>query len=574
MHSAQLFAAQRSPAAVHLLKLLLDDGQSHLFANWDPPGQNDDAKHTFFEQLERVHANYPGGIPAYTANARRLLAQARDQVNPFEGFTPQQPDTVDLSAFDAEYDRIEALGADAFARTGVVLVAGGLGERLGYSGIKLAIPVEVLEGWSYLRHYAANLLAMEARMAAPRPVPFVIMTSGDTHDKTLAELEANDYFGLRRDQVHILRQELVPALVNNNAHLSLEAPCRLELKPHGHGDVHMLLHQSGVAARLRDQGIEHLVFIQDTNGQVFNALPAAVGVSIDRGFDFNSLAVNRVPGEAVGGLARLFKPGADITINVEYNQLDPLLRSTINPAGDVAGANGFSVFPGNINVLVVKVASYVKILARTSGIIAEFVNPKYADAARSTFKKPTRLETMMQDLPKLFGPEQKVGVTVFDRIWCFSPNKNKVADAAAKHAAASPPESAATAESDFYKAGRLKLATAGMGVVESEQQLIQGVPYTDGPRVILRPSFAMTLREVRAKIKGGRIAGTGTLILDGDGIRLEDVIIEDGKALIVHGETRTLCGNIQTPAPRLQLLDPADTSAEETLLMRGYRSGE
>ena len=37
-----------------------------------------------------------------------------------------------------------------------------------------------------------------------------------------------------------------------------------------------------------------------------------------------------------------------------------------------------------------------------TGIIAEFVNPKYADAERRVFKKPTRLETMMQDLPKLF----------------------------------------------------------------------------------------------------------------------------------------------------------------------------
>jgi hypothetical protein len=97
------------------------------------------------------------------------------------------------------------------------------------------------------------------------------------------------------------------------------------------------------------------------------------------------------------------------------------------------------------------------------------------------------------------------------------------------------------------------------------------VPYTDGPRVILRPSFAMTLQEVRAKIKGGRIAGTGTLILEGDGIRLEDVVIDDGRALIVHGETGTRRGPCVAPAPRLQILDSADTHAAETLRMRGYR---
>lgn len=33
--------------------------------------------------------------------------------------------------------------------------------------------------------------------------------------------------------------------------------------------------------------------------------------------------------------------------------------------------------------------------------MGEFVNPKYADAGRTVFKKPTRLECMMQDYPKV-----------------------------------------------------------------------------------------------------------------------------------------------------------------------------
>ncbi len=33
-------------------------------------------------------------------------------------------------------------------------------------------------------------------------------------------------------------------------------------------------------------------------------------------------------------------------MNVEYNQLDPLLRATIAPKGDVNDDTGFSPFPG------------------------------------------------------------------------------------------------------------------------------------------------------------------------------------------------------------------------------------
>ena len=42
--------------------------------------------------------------------------------------------------------------------------------------------------------------------------------------------------------------------------------------------------------------------------------------------------------------------GREMVINVEYNQLDPLLRASGNPEGDVNDpATGFSPYPGNIN---------------------------------------------------------------------------------------------------------------------------------------------------------------------------------------------------------------------------------
>lgn len=557
---------------------LLEADQGHLFADWDEPGTEDQAKAAFLDDLLRINESYPGGLTGYIANARDLLAEAKEGKNPFEGFVPQQPDTVNLTELNEEYDRYERLGRDHFDKTAFVLVAGGLGERLGYSGIKLDIPVEMTETTTYLAHYAANLKAMESRMSSPRPVPFIIMVSEDTQAKTVASLEANHWFGLKKEQVHILKQELVPAIADNDGHLALKTRYELVLKPHGHGDIHMLLHTSGIAAQLEEQGIEHLVFIQDTNGQVFNAVPAALGVSVEKGFDFNSIAVNRIPGEAVGGLAKLVKGDTQLTLNVEYNQLDPLLRATISPEGDVPNEQGFSVFPGNINILVINVATYVQILKRTQGIIAEFVNPKYADETKSAFKKPTRLETMMQDLPKLFGAEEKVGVSIFDRRWSFSANKNKMADAAVKHAAGGPSESAATAESDFYLAGRMKLAAAGVQGSESAEELIRGVPFTRGPRVLLRPSFALTLNEVRSKISGGSIADEATLILDGKDITLENVELAGRSALLIKAcdGAKVTVKNLKVENDGFELVkltdeEQASDATPEYLRIRGYR---
>ena len=105
----------------------------------------------------------------------------------------------------------------------------------------------------------------------------------------------------------------------------------------------------------------------------------------------------------------------------------------------------------------------------------------------------------MQDLPKLFEEQERVGVAIFNRTWSFSANKNSVADAAAKQRDGGPAESAATAEADFYAAGRARLRAAGFEVAEQAACCVQEISFISGPQVILRPSFAMIVEEVREK---------------------------------------------------------------------------
>ena len=80
--------------------------------------------------------------------------------------------------------------------------------------------------------------------------------------------------------------------------------------------------------------------------QAEQLLPCA-GVSARNGYDMNSLAVPRKAKEAIGGIAALRRPdGSSLTINVEYNLLDPLLRANGYPDGDVNDETGWSPFPG------------------------------------------------------------------------------------------------------------------------------------------------------------------------------------------------------------------------------------
>lgn len=504
--------------------LLASLGQEHLLSDLDDP-----ARRRLLVQIKHLDANYSGGLSTYIGNARRLLEASRKGDNPFEGCTPTVPTGERVTIGDERHKRLEVRGLQEVRRAAFVLVAGGLGERLGFSGIKLALPVTVLAGWTYLEFFCRSILALQSRPesdgdeAMPATIPFVIMTSGDTHARTLQLLEESNYFGLAREQIHVLLQEKVACLMDTEAHLAPDPkePGSIETKPHGHGDVHALLHTTGLAERFLAEGRRWLFFFQDTNAMVFKvAALATMGVSAELGFDMNSVAVPRRPKDAMGGIARLTREdGPSLTINVEYNQLDPLLRATTYPDGDSADATGFSPFPGNMNTLVLSLASYVDTLKRTSGIIAEFVNPKYADGTRTKFKSSTRLECMMQDLPKEFSAEAKVGFTQFD-LWCsYSPVKNSPEAARKNFLSNNHPQSGTTGETDLFIANCRLLRMAGADIAEPMKATFNGIEVDLEARVVWSPAWAVSYEDICNRLAPSarlRISQRSTLLLDGD----------------------------------------------------------
>jgi len=136
------------------------------------------------------------------------------------------------------------------------------------------------------------------------------MTSGDTNERTMNLLRKNNYFGMNRSQVTIVQQgQGVPALVDNNASMVLDDKngLRLSCKPHGHGDIHALLYENGVAKKWLSNGIQWLTLFQDTNGLAFHTLPLMLGVSTKLDLIMNSLAVPRKAKQAIGGITKLTK---------------------------------------------------------------------------------------------------------------------------------------------------------------------------------------------------------------------------------------------------------------------------
>jgi len=567
-----------------LLNELVTMGQEHLVESWQP-GEDEEDKRRLLLQLQALDASITGGLVAYVRRAAALLKDSEEGKNPLEGYAPSIPAGHQLELGSPEFVKYEAVGAAA--RCGFVVVAGGLGERLGYSGIKLELPPELLTGTPYLQLYAQHVLALQRQQrlkdrSSPL-LPLIIMTSDDTDLPTRALIARLGGLGLEPSQLHVLRQEKVPCLLDSAARLATAPSDRYALltKPHGHGDVHALLHASGLAATLLGDGFTHLAFLQDTNALVFSGLVAAIGVSISHDLHLNSLSVPRRAGDAAGALMQLTRAdGRSILCNVEYNQLHALLVEAGNSRGDANNASGFSAYPGNTNQLVVALEPYVVSLETSSGVMVEFVNPKYTDASRTAFKSPTRLECMMQDLPWLLPPGAPVSFTVFDAADAYAPVKNALADAAKKIAAGQSPGAASSAEFLLYALHAKLLRLGGGRVDETTPRSLAGVPCAVGPQVVLTPAFRPTIGAALLRLRGGtlRVSARSTLLLDGE-IQISHLELDGALKVRAAPGARVTILRLRVHnrgcAPReLSAAELADGATAEVCRIRGFTYDE
>ena len=572
------FAAK---AQQETLQMLEGIGQGHLASAW-PADASDTDKARFFAQVAQLESSYPGGLAAYVANGRKLLADSKSGVNPLEGWSPTVPTGTSLKFASAEYLEHEAVGLSELDGCSFVLVAGGLGERLGFSGIKVALPFQISTDECYLQLYVSSILALQKRAAAatgkPVTLPLAIMVSGDTAQGTEELLRANDYFGMQPSQVTLLKQEKVPCLADNDARLAADPkdPFKLLTKPHGHGDVHYLLHSSGTVERWQAAGVRWVYFFQDTNAPAFKVLPACLAVSKKLGMEVNSVCVGRKAGEAIGGIMQLNNGAQSMTVNVEYNQIDALLKATVEPRGDVDGPDGYSPWPGSINQLIFALAPYAAKLKQTGGGMPEFVNPKYTDGTKTAFKAPTRLECMMQDYPKSLGASAVVGFSSVTDTVSFSPVKTNLKDARVKSDDGMPTYSAASGEADIYLSNCQMLQAAGVVLPDAPTVSRGGIKVSDVPRLVVDPTFGVTISDWKAKLPTPgaiKLAPGSTLVLRGDltGLTIESLELSGTLVVQLVPGAKLTIRSVKEQNDGWAFADLDGEAVPEPLAIRGYK---
>ena len=278
-------------AEVAMACKLIECGQGRLFESWKPPGEDDDAKHHFFDQIAALDDAYPHGLAQYALMQNSANGGALDGWSttlPVEGpYLKGYPAHVTtLMPGSPEFDRAERAGLEAAVGLGVVVSAGATtGAAAGAAGRRtpLDLPCELCSGITVLGHYCAHVAALQTvlmeRLGRTVVLPVLIITCAATHEATMELLSSCHHYGLAPSQVTCLAQGKV-AVVDGSGVLAQATPYTIVTADRGDGDIHALMRTRGLGRKWARMGVHWLLMLQEPDPLHMSHYMASLGSAV------------------------------------------------------------------------------------------------------------------------------------------------------------------------------------------------------------------------------------------------------------------------------------------------------
>lgn len=301
--------------------LLEEKGQTQLLQYYDELDENGKAK--LLDAIENLNWSFEEDL----ANPVDMTGKGRD-IRPISGMR-----NAEIEARKAE---LEAIGVEAIkaGKVAAVLLAGGMGTRLGVDGPKGAYDIGITKPLYIFEQQMKNLLEVVEKCGVK--VPLYIMTSDKNHEQTVAFWKAKDYFGYTEADVKFFKQDMAPA-VDYNGKIILETKDMPALSPNGNGGWFASLQKAGLCEDLHARGVEWLNIYAVDNVLQRIADPVFVGATIESGVNCGAKAIFKTdPYEKVGVLC---KDGEQPDI-IEYYELTDEMANERDENGDLVYSYG------------------------------------------------------------------------------------------------------------------------------------------------------------------------------------------------------------------------------------------
>lgn len=302
-------------------ELLEKKGQTQLLKYYDELDESGKAK--LLDAIENLNWDFEDAL----ANPVDLTGKGRD-IHPISGLRDKE-----IQARKAEF---EAVGVKAIqdGKMAAVLLAGGMGTRLGVDGPKGAYDIGVTKPLYIFEQQMKNLLDVVNQCGVK--VPLYIMTSDKNHEQTTSFWKEHNYFGYEECDVKFFKQDMAPA-VDYDGKIILETKDTPALSPNGNGGWFSSLQRAGLCEDLHKRGVEWLNIYAVDNVLQRIADPVFVGATISSGVNCGAKAIFKTnPYEKVGVLCM----DGDQPDIIEYYELTDDMANEKDENGDLVYSYG------------------------------------------------------------------------------------------------------------------------------------------------------------------------------------------------------------------------------------------
>ena len=239
---------------------------------------------------------------------------------------------MELDEIRKRSDEFRRIGLDAIraGKVGAVLLAGGMGTRLGSDNPKGMYNIGITKEVYIFQRIIENLL--DVVNEAESWIHLFIMTSEKNNEATVNFLREKKFFGYNEEYVTFFTQEMAPA-VDYNGKIFLETKSRMATSPNGNGGWFSSMLRCDVVKIAKEAGIEWLNTFAVDNVLQRIADPVFVGATINSGCTVGAKVVKKnAPDERVGVICLKDKHHSI----VEYYELTDELMNAKNEKGEPA----------------------------------------------------------------------------------------------------------------------------------------------------------------------------------------------------------------------------------------------
>ena len=302
-------------------QLLEEKGQTQLLQYYDELSCQE--KKNLLEGIAAITWDFEEEL----ANPVDLTGKDRD-IRPIAGLRHAE--------IERRKPEFESIGVKAIqeGKVAAVLLAGGMGTRLGVDGPKGAYDIGITKPLYIFGQQMRNLKDVVEQCGVV--VPLYIMTSDKNHEQTTAFWKENNYFGYDEKDVKFFKQDMAPA-VDYNGKIFLERKDLPALSPNGNGGWFSSLKRAGLVEDLHARGVEWLNIYAVDNVLQRIADPVFVGATIESGANCGAKAIFKtIPEEKVGVLCM----DGDKPDIIEYYELTSEMANQRDENGDLVYSYG------------------------------------------------------------------------------------------------------------------------------------------------------------------------------------------------------------------------------------------